>query len=118
MQPVPRTIQDSADPPNLTDLERTHVPVIEAPEVALAGEMFSVTVKVGRLPHVTKAGHHIQFIDLYADQAHVSRTMFTPTAIKPKIACFLTLDGSVTLRAIAFCNLHGSWEAERWLRVE
>lgn len=106
------------DPANLTEVEQLHVPVIEAPGIVTAGEMFAVTVKVAKYPHVMEAGHHIQFLDLYADQTFLSRVTFTPTAPRPKITFFVDLSESTTLRAIAFCNLHGFWESKRWVRVE
>ena len=106
------------DPTNLTEVEQLHVPVIEVPGTATAGEMFAVTVKIGKYPHVMEAGHFIQFVDLYADQTFLSRVTFTPTAPRPKITFFVDLSESTILRATAFCNLHGFWESKRWIRVE
>jgi superoxide reductase len=106
------------DPANLTEVEQVHVPVFELPGTVVAGEMFAVTVKVSRHPHVMEAGHYIQFIDLYADQTFLSRVAFTPTAPRPKVTLFVELSESTTLRAIAFCNLDGFWESKHWIRVE
>lgn len=106
------------DPANMTEVEQFHVPVIEAPSIATAGEMFAVTVKIAKYPHVMEAGHYIQFVDLYADQTFLSRVTFTPTAPRPKLTLFVELTDSTTLRAMAFCNLHGFWESKRWIRVE
>ena len=106
------------DPAHLTEVEQLHVPVIEAPGIATAGEMFAITVKVGKYPHVMEAGHFIQFVDLYADQTFLSRVTFTPTAPRPKLTLFVELVESTTLRATVFCNLHGFWESKCWIRVE
>jgi superoxide reductase len=106
------------DPANLTETEQLHVPIIEAPNTAAAGEMFAVTVKVSKYPHVMEAGHYIQFVDLYADQTFLSRVSFTPTAPRPKVTFFVDLTESTTLRATVFCNLHGFWESKRWIRIE
>jgi len=92
--------------------------VIEAPEDAIAGDMFSVTVKVGKVPHKLQPAHHIQFIDLYAGDALLGRITFTPIALLPKATWFLILDEPTTLRAIAFCNMHGFWESVYWIRVD
>lgn len=107
-----------ADPANLTEIEQVHVPVVELPGIVASGEMFAVTVKVGKYPHPMEAGHHIEFVDLYADQTFLSRVTFTPTAPRPKVTYFIELSESTTLRAIAFCNLDGFWESKRWIRVE
>jgi superoxide reductase len=118
MDGVFKTKLRAADPANLTEREEMHVPVIESPYIVAAGEMFPVTVKVGKNPHDMETGHYIQFIDLYAGEALLTRVTFTPTAPKPKFTCFLVLTESARLRAISFCNLTGFWESEQWVRVE
>ena len=117
MEAVFKTILQADDPLELTDQECMHVPVIELPETAPAGEMFALTVKVGRAPHVMGPGHYIQFIDLYAGETFLSRVTFTPTAARPKITQYMVLEESAKLRAVAFCSLHGFWAAERWISV-
>ena len=106
------------DPAHLTEIEQLHAPIIELPGTVAAGEMFAVTVKIAKYPHVMEAGHYIQFIDLYADQIFLSRVTFTPTAPRPKITFFIELSESTTLRAVAFCSLDGFWESRRWIRVD
>ena len=107
-----------ADPANLTEVEELHVPVIEVPAAVTVSEMFAVTVKISKYPHTMEPGHYIQFVDLYADQTFLSRVTFTPTAPRPKVTLFIELIESTTLRAVAFCNLDGFWEAKHWVRVE
>jgi superoxide reductase len=118
VEPTFKNVLHVIDPANLTETEQVHVPVIEVPSTVTAGEMFAVTVKIARYPHVMEAGHYIQFVDLYADQVFLSRVSFTPTGPKPKITFFIDLIDSTTLRAVAFCNLHGFWESKLWVRVE
>lgn len=113
-----KRIMHAADPTSLTEREERHVPVIEAPEGVTAGQMFPVTVKVGRVPHRLESDHFVQFIDLYADEAFLGRVTFTPLVLMPKVTCFLALEESTTLRAVAFCNMHGFWESRQWIRVE
>ena len=117
MDEVFREVRRAADPTRLTESERKHVPVLEAPVEVTPSELFAVTVKVGQDPHPLDAGHFVQSIDLYADQALLARVMFTPTGLMPKLTCYLVLAESVTLRAVAFCNLHGFWESTQWVRV-
>ncbi len=117
MDEVFREVRRAADPARLTESERKHVPVLESPAEVTPGEMFPVTVKVGQEPHPLDAGHFCQSIDLYADQTLVVRVMFTPTAPMPKFTCYLVLTESATLRAVAFCDLHGFWESTQWVRA-
>jgi len=118
MEGVFKRILHAADPAHLTGLEQLHVPVIEPPDFVAPGEMFPVTVKVGRVPHEMQPGHYVQFVDLYAGDTFLARASFTPLAPKPKITCYLVLNESTSLRAIAFCNHDGFWESECWVNVE
>ena len=106
-----KKIMHAADPTSLTEREERHVPVIEAPEGVAAGQMFPLTVKVGKVPHKLESEHFVQFIDLYADEAFLGRVTFTPIVLMPKATYFLVLEESATLRAVAFCNLHGLWKS-------
>ena len=117
MEGVSRRILRAADPAHMTVLEQMHVPVIELPDSVAPGEMFPVTVKVGQVPHEMEPGHYVQFVDLYAGATFLARASFTPTGPKPKVTCYLVLDESASLRAIAFCNQDGFWESERWVNV-
>ncbi len=118
MEATYKSVLRVADPASLTDVEQSHAPVIEVPGTVAAGEMFAITVKIAKYPHVMEPGHYIQFIDLYADQTFLSRVTLTPTAPRPKITFFVELSESTTLRALSFCNLEGFWESKRWIRVE
>jgi superoxide reductase len=118
MQEVFKTISRATDLSDLSERERIHVPVVELPDVVMPGEMFPVTVKVGKCPHDMDPGHYVQYIDLYADRTPIARVSFTPTGPLPKMTYFLVLEESTVIRAIAFCNLHGFWESEARIRVE
>jgi superoxide reductase len=117
MEGVFKRIQRTADPAQMSVLEQMHVPVIELPDSAAPGEMFAVTVKVGRIPHEMEPGHYVQFVDLYAGATFMARTSFTPTGPKPKATYYLALHESTSLRAMAFCNQDGFWESEHWINV-
>jgi superoxide reductase len=86
--------------------------------VVPAHQLVSITIKVGDSPHVVEPGHYVQFVDLYIDDAFVSRVTFTPNSVKPKITYSAVLSETLTLRVVAFCNLHGFWESTRMLQVE
>jgi len=117
MEGIFKRILRAADPAHMSVLEQMHVPVIEPPDSVAPGEMFSVTVKVGQVPHEMEPGHYVQFVDLYAGSTFMARASFTPTGPKPKIVYYLALDESTSLRAIAFCNQDGFWESERWINL-
>jgi len=108
-----------ADPDDMTDLEKKHVPVIDAPDSVQAGECFCVTVEVGKLlAHPNERGHYIHFIELYADETFLGRTDLTPVTTCPTVQFCVALDHvHAKLRAFEFCNLHGVWEGDKALTV-
>jgi len=108
-----------ADADNMTDLEKKHVPVIDAPEKVKAGECFCVTVEVGKLlAHPNERGHYIHFVELYADETYLGRVDLTPVTTCPTVRFCVQLDHvHEQLRAFEFCNLHGVWEGDKPLEV-
>ena len=100
-----------SDPQNLTDLERRHIPSVQAPASVQRGERFSVTVEVGKaLPHVSERKHFIEFIELYADRFFLARVDLTAVNTHPKLTLAVILSGPAKqLRAYARCNMHGVW---------
>ena len=106
-----------------------HVPVIAAPEAVGAGEPFEVEVSVGKeIPHPNTLEHHIVWAALYfvADGSQLpvelARAEFRAHGpdlfSSPTLKATVSLPASGTLQAIASCNLHGLWEAERKIRIE
>ncbi|MDF1534011.1 MAG: class II SORL domain-containing protein [Methanosarcinaceae archaeon] len=114
-------INNPADSSNLTDMEKKHVPVIEAPDTVTAGEAFEVTVKVGSTPHVMEVVHHIQWIDLYSGGNFITKVILTPVFMTAKVTINMVKSGAhetTTLRAVSRCNVHGMWESEKVIAVE
>lgn len=107
------------DPDSMTDLEKKHLPVITAPESVKKGECFEVVVEVGKLlAHPNEPGHHIEFIDLYADQTFLARLDLTARTTCPIFKTCLSLDHIHSkLRAFSYCNLHGNWEGQAQISV-
>ncbi len=103
------------DPENMTDLEKKHTPVIHIPEDIKAGEPFSVKINVGEfLKHPNEPGHFINWIALYdEDYTFLGMTTLAPVVSNPKVRFTVTLDEPTTLRAFAFCNLHGIWQGKK-----
>jgi superoxide reductase len=138
-------IKKPVDPENLTEGEKKHIPVIEAPEKVNAGEPFEVTVTVGSIPHVMDEKHYIEWIELYLHNKLMGRKELVPApgeqasatfrieaeealiAVKEIETCRMhgvnicgnCGEKSVTtnLHALEHCNVHGVWEAYREIEV-
>lgn len=101
------------------DLEKKHVPIIEAPDTVKKGEPFEVTIDVGNLmPHPNENAHFIEWIELSAEDVFISRIDLIPLVGKPKVTLNISLEEGHTLRARARCNMHGIWEFEKEVKVE
>ncbi|MFW5893903.1 MAG: desulfoferrodoxin family protein [Verrucomicrobiota bacterium] len=108
-----------ADPAQMSDLEKKHVPVITAPATVKKGECFEVTVEVGKhMKHPSEPGHFISFVELYADHTYLGRQHFVHTSICPVAKFCVQLQHiHKELRAFEWCNLHGTWEGVAELAV-
>ena len=114
-----------------------HVPVIEAPVTVKNGEVFQVTVSVGKeIAHPNTTEHHIRWIRLCykADDGKVAYDLgffeFNahgesveganqgPVYTMPFASAQLKLTKSGTLLAVSYCNIHGLWESSVEIKVE
>ncbi len=113
-------VNKAKDPDNMTDLEKKHTPVIEAPDVVKKGECFTVNIEVGKLlAHPNERGHYVHFVELYADHTFLGRVDLTPVTTCPKARFCVQLDHiHEQLRAFEYCNLHGTWEGDKVIKVE
>ncbi len=114
-------INQPADPGNLSEMEKKHVPVIECPDTVKSGEPFKVTVKVGEIPHVSEEGHHIQWVDIKTGENLYARIELTPVLSKAEVTVTLQKAGkhrTSSIRVIERCNMHGLWEAKKDITVE
>ncbi len=101
----------------------SHTPKIEAPDKVRAGEPFTVKITVG--PHPNTVEHSIREIHLYFyeegrafNPVHIGSARFAPEYMEPQLVVTLRLKKSGTLYALAYCNLHGVWEARKEIIVE
>ena len=108
---------EGSNPLNKTPLEKSHAPVITAPERVKVGEAFTVEVNVGEVMHPMGPTHWIEFIELNIGNEPAGRIDFQPKGyLNPKVTFTLVLtkesapSGKVTLVAHQRCNLHGYWE--------
>jgi len=96
----------------MSDLEKKHTPVIEAPATVKKGEMFDVTVEAGKLlAHPNENAHFIEWIELYSGDTFLARTDLVPRLTAPKATFRLALDHGHDLVARIRCNLHGVWQS-------
>jgi len=111
------------DPSAPTDLEKKHAPVIEAPDAVKAGEPFTVTVHVGKLlKHPNEPEHHIEWIELYKGYVFLARADLAGGTTEPRVTFTVALEpelgaGDGLLRAFEKCNMHGTWEATKAVKV-
>ncbi|MFH0925354.1 MAG: class II SORL domain-containing protein [bacterium] len=114
-----------------------HVPVIESPDVVKKGDMFNVTVTIGKeIAHPNKTDHHIQWIDIYFHPEdskfpyQIGKAEFTSHGASIKGADTSTVythhevtmsfktDLSGIIFASSSCNIHGLWQNSKQLIVE
>ncbi|MDD4750116.1 MAG: class II SORL domain-containing protein [Methanosarcinaceae archaeon] len=115
-------INKAVDPQNLSEGEKKHIPEITAPESIASGEAFDVLVEVGLIPHVMEEKHYIEWIELYLNDKKIDRVELSPESKKAEATFTVKIDKSlagksVNLRALEHCNIHGSWEEFRSIKV-
>jgi len=106
-----------ADWNNLAVMDKKHVPKVKAPDTVKSGEPFKVQLKVGGIDDVEQPNvlsHYINWVELYAGEHPIGKIDFAPVMSNGyNVKISITLEESTTLRARAFCNLHGLWEEPR-----
>lgn len=117
--------------------QEKHVPVIEAPDTVAAGEVFQVTVSVGKeIAHPNTTPHHIRWITLFFKPEddkfpyQIGKAEFSAhgeSAAGPDTSSVYThhaaafsmrTDKSGTIFAASFCNIHGLWQSSAAIKVE
>lgn len=114
-----------------------HVPVIECPDAVNAGEVFDVTISLGKeVAHPNTTEHHIEWIQLYfkpdgdkfcyevgnfefmAHGATVQGPNTGSVYTHHRVTAALKLDKPGTLHATSLCNIHGLWEYSKPVSVK
>ena len=107
----PDAITKPADPDNLSETDRIHIPKIVLAKTCTLGhqpDCVTAHVTVGENEHVMESEHFIHFMDFYLDQKYISRIMLTPKNNYPTADLHFSLARG-TLAVITHCNVHGSW---------
>lgn len=113
-----------------------HVPVIECPDSAKAGEFFAVKVSLGKaVAHPNTTEHHIRWIQLYflPDGAkapfQVGNFEFTahgesvdgpnkgPVYTHHEVSVSVRTAVPGTILALSYCNIHGVWQSSKAVKV-
>src|SRR5512146_1249890 len=80
------------DPTKKTALEKGHAPVLSAPPVVKAGELFAVEISVGESLHPMGPTHWIEFVELSIGNEPAGRAEFQSKGdMKPKVTFNLVL---------------------------
>ncbi len=117
--------------------QEKHVPVIEFPEKVKKGELFKVTVGVGKeVSHPNTTAHHIRWIEVYFQPqgekfpCQIGRFEFTAhgesTQGADTSSVYTHHEGSLSFKtdkpgvifASSYCNIHGLWQNAKELRLE
>lgn len=97
----------------MTDLEKKHTPIIDAPKKVKKGEPFEVNIEVGRLmAHPNENAHFIEWIELYSGDTFLARADLEPRLTAPRVTFVVALEHGHELIAKERCNLHGVWESQ------
>lgn len=104
-------IQRPADPANLTDGDKKHLPVLKVTDCGLLTGCKDVHAIVGDIEHVMQPKHYILYMDFYLDHRFISRVWLAPDVCKPAASLHLAAT-SGTVTVIESCNVHGNWMGE------
>ena len=97
-----------------TEVTDKHTPIIQVIGNPVPGEIIDVLVDVSTLGHPNENAHHIQWIELRANNLFIARAEFTPRITVPVVSFKVVVprEGTLELTAIERCNLHGLWVSE------
>ncbi len=113
-----------------------HVPVIECPDSAAAGQAVKVVATVGKeIAHPNTTAHHISWIELYflpdggqfpyqigkaEFSAHGASAEGADTSgvyTDPSVTVSFKTQKPGTIMALSYCNIHGLWKNARELKI-
>ena len=104
-------IKTPADPANLTDGDKKHIPIVVKTECGLISGCTDVHATIGKIEHMMINEHFIDYVDYYLDYKFISRIWLSQEVCKPATSLHLAIStGKITV--IEHCNIHGSWMGE------
>lgn len=109
------------DKDSLTELEKKHLPFIEAPDKVKKNEIFEIGIKVGGIDdveHPNEPAHFIEWVELYSGDTFLGRACFSGGTSYAKAKFKVKLSHvHAPLKVWAKCNIHGLWEGEKEIEV-
>lgn len=110
------------DKKNLSDLEKKHLPVIEAPDKVGQNETFEVNIWVGGIDgmeHPNESGHFIEWVEIYSGDTFLGRCHYSGGTSYPVAKFRVKLSHAHgPLKVWAKCNLHGLWEGIKDIEIK
>jgi superoxide reductase len=109
----PDAIKKPADPKNLSELEKKHIPVIEIVKQCKLVDpgCIDVNIKIGEITHPMETKHFIVYIDVYHDYNFIARYHMSPEKLNPAVGIHLKVKEGKLL-VLEYCNIHGRWMSE------
>lgn len=108
--PILSALNHVIDLDGADDFAKKHTPHIVVDE---RDGTSTVTVALGHyVAHPNQPDHFIQWIEISANGNAIARFDLSPVATSPVVSTVVNLYAGTTVRAIAYCNLHGLWAAE------
>ena len=91
--------------------ELKHTPDIKVRETNSKGyTKIEITLGKNGIIHPSTKEHYIDFIEVYADNNLIGKTVFEPGEAMGYVSYNVKLNGAKTIKAVAGCNIHGIWE--------
>lgn len=94
------------------ETDAKHTPVVSAPAKVKAGEPFEVTINIGAKQHPSLVEHHVEWIQLYADEALIAHVQLAPTLTLPNVTLTVVLEHSADLKAVEAPNHATGWVSQ------
>lgn len=111
--PILAPLNHVVDLDSAGDFEKKHTPHIGFDE---ADGALRIWVELGHyVAHPNMPDHYFQWIEIQAGGNTIARFDLSPVATRPHVCVHVDLDPGTVVRALAYCNLHGVWAAERTL---
>ena len=109
-------INRASHPGEETGLEKLHSPIITAPDQVKAGEVFTVEVAIGKVPHPMGPTHWIEHLQLNVGNEPAGNVIFRSHGYVKAASKFDMVLGNdlkgktISLLVQIKCNLHGIWQ--------
>ena len=103
------------------DLEKKHLPIIDAPNKIGQNETFEVNIHIGGIDgieHPNEPGHFIEWVELYSGDTFLGKCYYNGGTSYPIAKFRVKLSHAHgPLKAWGKCNLHGLWESTKKIEI-